>query len=67
MQIADLMKKKRQRVSVRVPAQLREELGDAATGTVVKLFRRGSIAWVRVKVHGGHGEHDFRPQDLSLA
>jgi hypothetical protein len=66
MQIADLMKKRKQRVSVRVPSSRREELGDSVTGTVVKLFRKGSIAWVRVKVRG-KGEHDFRPQDLSLA
>lgn len=66
MQIADLMRKKRQRVKVRVPSSLREELGDSVTGTVVKLFRRGSIAWVLVKVPR-KGQHEFRPQDLSLA
>ncbi|RLB42429.1 MAG: hypothetical protein DRH30_04865 [Deltaproteobacteria bacterium] len=66
MQIADLMKKKRQRVKVRVPASLQDKLGAAASGTVVRLFRRGSIAWVLVKVKGS-GEHEFRPQDLSLA
>lgn len=66
MQIADLMKKKKQRVKVRVPSSMRAELGDTVTGTVQKLFRRGSIAWVRVKIPR-KGEHDFRPQDLSLA
>lgn len=66
MKIADLMKKKRQRVVVRVPAKLRDELGAQVKGTVQGLIKKGNVTWVDVHV-ARKGVFQFRPQDLVAA
>ena len=63
MKIADLVRGRRKRVKIRVPADLQSELGVTAQGTVERLLRRESVAWVRVRVNGN--VYEFRPQDLS--
>lgn len=65
MKISDLMKRKKTRVRVRVPAKLQAKLGEAADGTVQDLVLKKGITWVRVKLTGRPGVHNFRPQDLS--
>jgi len=50
MQIAELVKRKKQRVTVRVPAKLRDELGDEVTGIVMGLVWQNSVTLVKVKV-----------------
>lgn len=69
MRISELLKKKKRRVRVRVPAKLQEQLGGATRlGVVQSVYKRGSITWVKVKLNGKAGlTHDFRPQDLSAA
>lgn len=66
MKVADLVKKKNQRVTVRVPARLKEKLGDEVSGTIVRVKAGGSVASVVVKV-ARRGEFTFRPQDLTAA
>lgn len=67
MKIADLVKKKKQRVMVRVPTKLREKLGDETKGTVLGLVRKSkNIILVEVKVPY-RGTYKFRPQDLTAA
>lgn len=67
MKIAELVRRKRQRVTVRVPAKLQGELGASELkGTVIGIVYRGSITWVKVKL-ARKGEHLFRPQDLEAA
>ena len=66
MKIADLMKKKRLRVLVRVPAKLQDKLGTEVKGTVEGLKKQGNITWVNVKV-ARKGTFQFRPQDLEAA
>lgn len=63
MKIADLVRGRRKRVKIRVPAELQSELGSTARGTVEQLLRRDSVAWVRVRVDDS--VYEFRPQDLS--
>lgn len=64
MKIADLLGSRKRRVRVRVPMGLQEQLGATAKGTVEKLTRRDSVAWVQVRIRGAL--YEFRPQDLSL-
>lgn len=66
MRIAELMGKKNQRVSVRVPAKLQPQLGAEVKGTVEGLSKKGNITWVSVKV-ARKGVFQFRPQDLAAA
>lgn len=66
MKIADLMKRKNQRVIVRVPAKLQEQLGAEVKGTVQGLKKANGTTKVKVRV-GRKGEFDFRPQDLTAA
>ena len=66
MKIADLMKKKKLRVLVRVPAKLHAKLGTEVKGTVMGLKKEGNITWVDVKV-ARKGTFQFRPQDLAAA
>jgi hypothetical protein len=66
MRIADLVKRKKQRVVVRVPAKLQEQLGTEVKGTVQGLKKAGKVTWVEVKV-GRKGVFKFRPQDLEAA
>jgi hypothetical protein len=64
MKIADLVKKKRVLVRVRVPAKLQERFGAEVNGTVKGLVMERGVTWVCVKITGGP-EQNFRPQDLS--
>lgn len=67
MKVADLVKKKKQRVMVRVPTNLQDKLGLEAKGTVLGLVKTGpNITMVKVKVHR-RGIYKFRPQDLRVA
>lgn len=66
MKIADLVKRKNQRVTVRVPAKLQQELGSEVKGRVQGLKKKGNITWVEVKV-SRRGIYQFRPQDLEAA
>lgn len=66
MKIADLMRKKNQRVMVRVPTRLQDQLGYEVKGTVQGLSKQNGMTKVKVKV-GRKGEFDFRPQDLTAA
>jgi len=64
MEIAELIRRKKQRVAVRVPASRQKRLGATELkGTVLGVVVKGSVAWVKVKITG-KGEHLFRPQDL---
>lgn len=65
MRVADIVSKKNAAVSVRVPAQHREQLGETVDGRVLGLTRAGRTVMVRVKV-SRRGEWLFRPQDISL-
>lgn len=67
MKIADLVKKKNQRVRIRVPVHLQDKLGTEATGRVTGLTKRGNITWVNVKVNRRKTPFKFRPQDLTAA
>jgi hypothetical protein len=67
MKTADLVKKKKQRVVVRVPTKLREKLGEEIKGTVLGLIKTGkNVTMVKVKV-ARRGIFQFRPQDLDVA
>lgn len=65
MRIADLIKRRKIRVRVRVPAKLQKKLGNEVDGTVLSVVMKKGITWVRVKLLKSLGEYDFRPQDLS--
>jgi hypothetical protein len=68
MRLSDLLKKKNQKVVVRVPAKRQEEFGGAEVrGTVTGVVPGGgSVTWVEVKI-SRRGTFQFRPQDLTLA
>lgn len=67
MKIADLVKRKKQRVTVRVPTKHQSKLGHTATGTVQGLEKGGNnVTWVKVKI-ARKGVYKFRPQDLDAA
>jgi hypothetical protein len=67
MEIAELIKRKKRRVIVRVPAKRQAKLGAAELrGTVQGIVAKGSVTWVKVKL-ARLGEHLFRPQDLEAA
>jgi hypothetical protein len=67
MKIAELIRKRKQRVTVRVPAKLQSQLGaPVLKGTVMGIVKKGSVTWVKVKI-ARKGEHMFRPQDLEAA
>jgi hypothetical protein len=65
VKIADLMKRKSQRVLVRVPSRLQKKLGLEVQGSVVRVVPGKATATVVVLV-SRKGEYTFRPQDLSL-
>ena len=71
MRIADLIKKKNQKVRVRVPAKLVEKFGAEAKGTVSRIVKQGGVAMVEVKIThrkpAMRGVQLFRPQDLTAA
>lgn len=65
VKIADIVRGKRKRVKIRVPSHLQPRLGSTAKGRVDSVYRKKSVAWVKVKV--GDAMFDFRPQDLDPA
>ncbi len=69
MRIADLIKRKNQKVTIRVPAKLVERFGAEAKGTVNRIVKQGGVAMVEVKVTNKkrslRGVQLFRPQDLT--
>lgn len=67
MKIADLVKKKQQPVTVRVPTKLHGKLGVEVQGKVIGLVKTGkNVTMVEVKVPY-RGTFKFRPQDIDAA
>lgn len=66
MKVADLVKKKNAKVSVRVPVSMQKEhkLKETISGRISGVRTEGRVARVQVTVRGK--EYEFRPQDLSL-
>lgn len=67
MKIADLLSKNNAKVSVRVPAPRRKEVGAAeVVGRIRSVRREGTVLRVLVDVDNKGGSFLFRPQDLTL-
>jgi len=66
MKVAELIKKKSARVSVRVPVAVQKKYGlkEIVSGKVVGVRTEGRVARVSVEVRGK--KFEFRPQDLTL-
>lgn len=66
MKVAELVKKKNAKVSVRVPVAMQKEHGlkDTVSGRIEGVRTEGRVARVTVGVRGK--KYEFRPQDLSL-
>jgi len=67
MRVAELLKKKNAKVTVRVPVAMQKEksLGETVSGKITGIRMYSRVVRVQVTVRGK--ELEFRPQDLSLA
>jgi hypothetical protein len=67
MRLADLLKKKNAKVSVRVPASLQKSAGlkESVAGKITGVRTEGRVARIQVTLKNGK-IYEFRPQDLSV-